>query len=67
MEELRTAWIDSNDEGERRSLTIAIQEEALAEVVYIPLGRYFLPSAWRRNLSGILNTTVPVFWNVRKA
>jgi peptide/nickel transport system substrate-binding protein len=67
MEELRTAWIDSNDEGERRSLTIAIQEEALAEVVYIPLGRYFLPSAWRRGLSGILNTTVPVFWNVRKA
>ena len=67
MEELRTAWIDSNDEGERRSLTIAIQEEALVEVVYIPLGRYFLPSAWRRGLSGILNTTVPVFWNVRKA
>lgn len=66
MEELRTAWIDSDDDGERRRLSMALQEEALAEVVYIPLGRYFQPSAWRQNVSGILKTTVPVFWNVRK-
>lgn len=69
VEELRSAWIDSdsNDEAGRRRLARELQAEALAEVVYAPLGRYFQPSAWRRGVSGILQAPLPIFWNVRKS
>jgi peptide/nickel transport system substrate-binding protein len=67
MEELRAAWIDSTDDGARRTLATAIQEEGLAVVVYIPLGRYIQPSAWRRNITGILTSNAPLFWNVRRS
>jgi hypothetical protein len=40
---------------------------ALSDVVYAPLGRYLQPSAWRKSVSGILKSTLPVFWNVQKA
>jgi peptide/nickel transport system substrate-binding protein len=66
MEDLRTAWVDSTDDSEKRRLAEEIQGEGLKEVVVIPLGRYFLPSAWRKNVSGIVPNVVPLFWNVRK-
>ena len=66
MEDLRTAWIDSTDDAERHRLAEEIQDEGLKEVVFIPLGRFFRPSAWRRNVTGILPAVVPLFWNVRK-
>lgn len=66
MEDLRNAWIDSEDPAERQRLAAAIQEEGLAEVVMVPLGRAFRPSAWRSNLTGIVKAVLPVFWNVRK-
>ena len=66
MEDLRTAWIDSTDDSERRRLAEEIQDEGLKEVVFIPLGRFFRPSAWRRNVTGVLPAVVPLFWNVRK-
>jgi len=66
VEELRSAWIDSTDAAEQARIARDLQSEALDDVVYAPLGRYFQSTAWRGNLSGILKTTVPVFWNVRK-
>lgn len=65
MEELRSAWIESDTDGERRLLAGELQAEALADVVYCPLGRYFQPSAWRRSVTGILKVPSPLFWNVQ--
>ena len=67
MEELRERWIDSADEAEQRRLTTAIQETALAEVLYVPLGRYLVNSAWRSNVSGILRMNQPIVWNISKS
>jgi len=67
LEELREQWLDSTDPAEQKRLPAAIQEEALTDVVYVPLGRYLQPSAWRKSVSGILKATLPVFWNVQKA
>ena len=61
------AWIDSNDEGERKRLDAAIQARAFESVPFIPLGQYMPPAAWRSNLSGLLKGAQPVFWNVQKA
>ena len=67
MEELRAAWIDSADEGERKRLAGAIQTEAFTEAMYVPLGQYFQSAAWRSNITGHLKGQPPFFWNVAKA
>jgi peptide/nickel transport system substrate-binding protein len=67
MEAMHMAWIDSNDEGERKRLDAAIQARAFESVPFIPLGQYMPPAAWRSNLSGLLKGAQPVFWNVQKA
>jgi peptide/nickel transport system substrate-binding protein len=36
-------------------------------VIYIPLGQYKAPSAWRKSLAGVLGgPATPVFWNIEK-
>jgi peptide/nickel transport system substrate-binding protein len=66
MEELRGAWIDATDDARRHALAAEIQREALEDVTYVPLGRYFQPSAWRANVTGILPSPLPLFWNIVK-
>ncbi|HYZ61626.1 MAG TPA: ABC transporter substrate-binding protein [Acetobacteraceae bacterium] len=67
IEQLRAAWIDSPDPAERARLAEGLQRQALEDVTYVPLGRYFQPSAWRRDVTGILRSPAPLFWNVRKS
>ena len=67
MEELRERWIELADEMEQKQIAAEMQEIALADVIYIPLGRYALPSAWRSNISGILEMNMPIMWNISKS
>ena len=66
IEAMRTAWMDSNDDAERKKLDAEIQAQAFETVPFIPLGQYFPPSAWRGTISTPLKGAVPVFWNVTK-
>jgi len=66
-EELREQWIDTADEAEQKQLAARIQELALSDVLYVPLGHYVLKSAWRSNVSGVLRASAPVMWNVAKS
>ena len=37
-------------------------------MIYIPLGQYFGPSAWRKSLTGVLDgPATPIFWNIDKS
>ena len=67
LEQLRDAWIDSNDPAERKRLTAAIQAEAFEDASFAPLGNYRQSTAWRSNLTGLLKAPLPVFWNVARA
>ena len=67
MEAMRTAWMDSNDPAERRRLDAEIQVRAFETVPFIPFGQFFPPSAYRRNITGVLKGALPVFWNVEKS
>ena len=40
--------------------------QAFQDVPYIPLGAYSQPFAYRRSLTGMLNS-FPVFYNIKKA
>lgn len=66
IEELREAWFRAPDEAAQKAICREIQLEALREVPYYPLGQYLQPTAYRSNLTGILDGFA-TFWNVRRA
>ena len=49
----------------RQNIARALQLQAFQDVPYIPLGQYFVPTAYQASLSGIIHGN-PVFWNVRR-
>ncbi len=42
-----------------------MQRQAFIDVPYVPLGLFFQPTAYRRDLSGIIQGP-PLFWNVQR-
>jgi peptide/nickel transport system substrate-binding protein len=53
---------------EQKKIAEEIQKEAYDQVIYIPLGQYLAPSAWRKSLTGILDgPATPIWWNVDKS
>jgi peptide/nickel transport system substrate-binding protein len=65
IEELRNDWFVAPDLAAQKSLAEQLQTQAFQDVPYIPLGQYFMPTAYQGNLTGILKGN-PVFWNVRR-
>ena len=65
IEALRNEWFAAPDEAARGRLAVDLQRQAFVDVPYIPLGQYFVPTAYRSDLSGIIHGN-PVFWNVRR-
>jgi peptide/nickel transport system substrate-binding protein len=67
IEKLRAAWLDAEDAAEARRIGQALNHRAMEVLPYIPLGFYWQPSAWRRNVTGAFRTPATVFWNMGKA
>jgi peptide/nickel transport system substrate-binding protein len=68
MEEMRDAFARASSPQEQKEIAAEIQKEVFDQVIYIPLGQYFAPSAWRKSLTGVLDgPATPVFWNIEKA
>jgi peptide/nickel transport system substrate-binding protein len=65
LEDLRNAWFDAPDLAAQRAIARRMQAQSFQDVPMIPLGQYFLSSAHRRGLEGVLRGA-PLFWNVRK-
>ena len=57
-------WARETDLPRRKQLAAEIQKVALDEVTYVPWGEWDMPTAFRRNVQGILKFTAPLFWNV---
>jgi peptide/nickel transport system substrate-binding protein len=66
IEELRDAWFQAPDLAAQRALAEKLQLQALQDVPYIPLGQFFIPTAYQANLTGMLQGS-PVFWNIRRS
>ncbi|SDC81708.1 ABC transporter substrate-binding protein [Belnapia rosea] len=67
IERLRNAWVEATDPAEGRRVAEALNRRALEVMAYIPLGFYWQPSAWRRNVTGAFKAPATVFWNMSKA
>jgi peptide/nickel transport system substrate-binding protein len=67
IEQLRAAWLDAADAAESRRIGDALNRRVLEVMPYVPLGYYWQPSAWRRNLTGVYRSFTTVFWGIGKA
>ncbi len=66
IERLRAAWIETQDAATSRRVAEQLNRRAMKVMAYIPLGFYWQPSAWRRNLTGVFRSPVTAFWNIGK-
>ena len=64
VEALRAAWMQAEASAQLR-LAREAQEAAFEELPYIPLGQFFQPTAFRRELTGMLQGPT-VFWNIQR-
>jgi peptide/nickel transport system substrate-binding protein len=67
VERLTAEWLDAPDAEARRKLAAEIGRVANSEAATVPLGRFFIRTAFRRTVTGVLQGTAPYFWNVRRA
>ena len=65
LEELRTAWLESGPGGQA-GIARSIQEQALKDLPYIPIGQIFYTGAYRTDLRDVPDGFA-LFWGVRRA
>ena len=67
IEQMRDAFARAGSPEEQKKIAADLQKYAYEQVIYIPLGQYLAPSAWRKSLSGVLDgPATPIFWNIDK-
>ncbi len=66
LEALRDEWLFAEDKATQLALARTIQEQALQDVPYLPLGSYRQPVAYRADLTGVSKGLVQ-FTGVRRA
>jgi peptide/nickel transport system substrate-binding protein len=68
IEAMRDAFARASTPEDQKKIAADIQKEVYDQVIYIPLGQFFGPSAWRKSLSGVLDgPATPIFWNIDKS
>jgi peptide/nickel transport system substrate-binding protein len=68
IEQLKDKFARSSSPDEQKKIAAEIQQEAYDQVIYVPLGQFDQPSAWRKSLSGVLDgPATPIFWNIDKS
>ena len=67
IEALTGQWLRAPTQDDRKQLVTAIHQEALTTVPTVVLGQFFILTAHRKNLTGLLQGTSPFPWNLRWA
>ena len=67
IEELKMKFARASKPAEQKKLAEEIQKLVIEEGVMVPLGQFYIPSAYRASLTGVLDSHVPYFWNVKKS
>lgn len=65
LEALRDTWLEASDLATRQHLAAEMQVQAFRDVPYVPVGAYSISTAYRNDLTGLLQG-FPIFWNVRR-
>jgi len=67
IEDLRLKFARTSKAAEQKKLAEEIQKLVIDEGIMVPLGQFYIPSAYRASLTGVLESHVPYFWNVKKS
>jgi peptide/nickel transport system substrate-binding protein len=60
------AWFDATTLDAEQAAARRLNNAAVDQVVYAPLGWYLRHFAWRKNLAGVTQGPLPFFWGVSK-
>jgi peptide/nickel transport system substrate-binding protein len=66
LETLRNQWFNAPDEAAQKKICGEIQQTVFDDVPFYPLGQLYQPTAYKKNLTGVLDGFV-LFWNVKRA
>jgi peptide/nickel transport system substrate-binding protein len=66
LEELRAKFVTATNQADRKKLAEQVQKMAIDEGVVGPLGQFTSATAYSSKLSGLLENSRPVFWNMHK-
>jgi peptide/nickel transport system substrate-binding protein len=66
IEKLRDQFSKESDPAKQKAIAEAVQRREGDYPTHIHLGQFYVPSAVRSNIDGILVAPVPVLWNVTK-
>ena len=67
IEELRDALVrGARSRGAARSSPRAFRKRHSTSVPYVPTGQFVMPTAYRKNLKGVIVAPVVLLWNVEK-
>jgi peptide/nickel transport system substrate-binding protein len=68
IEQMKDAFARASSLEDQKKIAADIQKEAYDQVIYVPLGQFTQPSAWRKSLTGVLDgPATPIFWNIDKS
>ena len=65
MQELVQAWMETPDTERQRSIANEINKLAQDDVATIPLGQFFIRTAYRKSITGLVKGSMPYPWGVR--
>lgn len=66
MEALNADWLSAPDEAARAGIAAEMNALAMRDAPTVPLGIFFVKTAYRKSLTGMLKALRPVPWNVRR-
>jgi len=61
------SWFDAPDATARAALGREIQAAAFQDLPYFPMGTFRQPYAFRRDITGLVRSGVPVLWGARRS
>ncbi len=66
LETLRRSWWEERDAAKRREILERVHARAYEVLPYVNAGQFRTLAAYRTNVEGLRQTTIPVFWGVSK-
>ncbi len=66
VEEAAAQWLLAATEAEQKSLADLIQRESFENAPILPLGQFFIATAYRSGLSGFVKGNAPYPWNIKR-
>jgi peptide/nickel transport system substrate-binding protein len=66
IEKLRDDFAKETDAAKQKAVAEQVSQRAAEYVTHVNLGQYLQPSAFRKNVSGVLVATNIILWNIEK-